>query len=188
MSKAYAVIAGVGPGTGASIARKFAQTYPVVLLARNIANLDPIVNEIKSNGGQATGISTDLNSSQSVRAAFDQIKQQYEGSGSALAAAVFNPSGGFIRKPFLELTEQEFTGSFENQGYIPPPPLLLLMLLYPRLTTTEKQHSLSPKAPSPSFLTDEGRRHTRQPSSLLAQQPVLRDLHFSRPLQRASSR
>ena len=54
MSKAYAVIAGVGPGTGASIARKFAQTYPVVLLARNIANLDPIVNEIKSNGGQAT--------------------------------------------------------------------------------------------------------------------------------------
>lgn len=117
MSKAFAIIAGVGPGTGASIARKFAQTYPVVLLARNLANLDPIVNEIKSNGGQATGISTDLNDSQSVRAAFDQIKQQYEGSGSSLAAAVFNPSGGFVRKPFLELTEQEFSRSYESQGY-----------------------------------------------------------------------
>lgn len=117
-SKAFAVIAGVGPGTGASIARKFAQTYSVVLLARNPSNFDPIVNEINSSGGHATGISTDLSNSQSVHAAFDKIKRQYEGSGSALAAAVFNPSGGFVRKPFLELTEEEFSGGFENQGCV----------------------------------------------------------------------
>lgn len=167
MSKAYAIIAGVGPGTGASIARKFALTYPVVLLARNLSNLDPIVNEIKANGGQATGISTDLNNSQSVRATFDQIKQQY--SGSALAAAVFNPSNGFVRKPFLELTEQEFTGGFEGQGYILPSSYIPCSDL---TVETEKLHSPSPKAPFPSFLTDERRPHTHQPSSSPAQQLV----------------
>lgn len=149
MSKAFAIVAGVGPGTGASIARKFAQTYPVVLLARNLANLDPIVNEIKANGGEATGISTDLNDSQSVRAAFDQIKKQYEESGSLLAAAVFNPSSGFVRKPFLELTEQEYTGSFESQGY-----LLFLPFCISRSKSNNKQESrifLRPKCyPPPS--------------------------------------
>lgn len=62
------------------------------------------------------GISTDLADSQSVRSAFGKIKQQY--AGSALAAAVFNPGGGFVRKPFLELTEDEFTMGYESQGLV----------------------------------------------------------------------
>ncbi|EYE92935.1 oxidoreductase, short chain dehydrogenase/reductase family [Aspergillus ruber CBS 135680] len=113
-SKAFAIIAGVGPGTGASIARKFAQAYSVVLLARNPANFEPVVNEINSNGGQAVGFSADLSDSQSIRAAFDKISQQY--ADSPLVAAVFNPGGGFVRKPFLELTEKEFTTGYESQG------------------------------------------------------------------------
>lgn len=155
-SKAFAIIAGVGPGTGASIARKFAQTYSVVLLARNPSNFDPIVNEINASGGHATGISTDLSSSQSVGAAFDKIKQQYE--GSALAAAVFNPSGGFARKPFMELTEEEFAGGFENQGYVRCPKIngnhgLTLQqkrsfLLCPRLPSPPAQRTR--KVPSPA--------------------------------------
>ncbi|EAW13252.1 oxidoreductase, short chain dehydrogenase/reductase family [Aspergillus clavatus NRRL 1] len=113
-TKAFAIIAGVGPGTGASIARRFAKAYSVVVLARNPANFEPLVQEINAAGGQAFGISTDLSDTASVKSAFDKISQQY--SGIPLAAAVFNPSGGFIRKPFLELTEEEFSQAFDNQG------------------------------------------------------------------------
>ncbi|KAA8652827.1 hypothetical protein EYZ11_007208 [Aspergillus tanneri] len=113
-TKPLAIIAGVGPGTGASIARKFAQAYSIALLARNPANFEPLVEELKSKGGEAVGISTNLSDSASVKSAFDQISQKYP--NSPLAAAVFNPGGGFVRKPFLELTEEEFLQGFESQG------------------------------------------------------------------------
>ncbi|RJE26175.1 oxidoreductase [Aspergillus sclerotialis] len=113
-TKAFAIIAGVGPGTGASIARRFAKAYPVVLLSRNSANYEPLVKEINASGGQAVGISADLSDSSSVKSAFEKIAQRF--SSSPLAAAIFNPGGGFVRKPFLELTEQEFTAGYESQG------------------------------------------------------------------------
>lgn len=129
-TKALAIIAGVGPGTvsssldwkthllrhdqGASIARRFAKAYSVVVLSRNPANFEPLVQEINSSGGQALGISTDVTDSTSVKSAFEKISQQY--AGVPLAAAVFNAAGGFARKPFLELTEEEFSQGFENQG------------------------------------------------------------------------
>jgi NAD(P)-dependent dehydrogenase (short-subunit alcohol dehydrogenase family) len=113
-AKAFAVIAGVGPGTGASIARKFAKAYPVVLLSRNPANYEPIAEEINSSGGAAFGISTDTSDSNSVRSAFEKIAQQFP--NAPLAAAVFNSGGGLVRKPFLELTEEEFVRGYESQG------------------------------------------------------------------------
>ncbi|KAF9891831.1 hypothetical protein FE257_003316 [Aspergillus nanangensis] len=113
-TKPFAIIAGVGPGTGASIARQFAKAYSVICLARNPANFDPVVSEINASGGHALGISTDLSDSASVRSTFDKISQQY--ANSPLAAAVFNSGGGFVRKPFLELTEEEFTQGYESQG------------------------------------------------------------------------
>lgn len=88
----------------------------MVLLARNPANFTPVVDEINANGGQAAGISADLSDTNSVRSAFDKINEQY--GGSTLAAAVFNSGGGFVRKPFLELTEEEFASGFESQGFV----------------------------------------------------------------------
>lgn len=87
-----------------------------MLLARNPANYDSVVKEINASGGQAVGIRTDLSDSSSVKSAFEQIAKQH--ASSHLAAAVFNSGGGFVRKPFLELTEQEFCGGFESQGYM----------------------------------------------------------------------
>ena len=68
------VIAGAGPGTGASVARKFAQTYPVVLLARSSTSYDPLVKEINAGGGKALGISADVSDEKSVIEAFDKIR------------------------------------------------------------------------------------------------------------------
>jgi NADP-dependent 3-hydroxy acid dehydrogenase YdfG len=46
-----AVIAGVGPGLGASLSRRFSKEYTVVLLARSQGTLDTVSKEIKESGG-----------------------------------------------------------------------------------------------------------------------------------------
>lgn len=110
----YSIVAGVGAGTGRSVALKFAKTYPVVLLSRNPANYESIVKEIKASGGEAIGISTDTSSASSVKDAFAEIQKEFR--GKKLAAAVFNVGGGFVRKPFLELTQEEYEGGFKSNG------------------------------------------------------------------------
>ncbi len=114
--KAFAIIAGVGPGTGASIARKFAKLYSVVLLARNPENYEPLVAEINGGGGKAIGISTDVSDVKSVKDAFGKIEDDFRGAG--LAAAVFNVGGRFVRKPFLDLELEEFEAGFEANGLV----------------------------------------------------------------------
>lgn len=99
-TKAFAVIAGVGSGTGTSIARLFAKEYPIALLARNPESYESLVKEINSSGGQAIGVPTDAASEASVTSAFKTIAQAY--GNAPCAAAIYNASGGFVRKPFLE--------------------------------------------------------------------------------------
>ena len=84
-SKLITIIAGVGPGTGAAIARKFAAAYPVVLLARNPDNYNDIVKEINENGGKAIGVSTDVADPASVQNAIGQVEKEF---GKEVGAAV----------------------------------------------------------------------------------------------------
>ena len=86
-SNLIAIIAGVGAGTGASVARKFAAAYPVVLLARNPDSFEGLAQEINSSGGKALGISTDISDSTSVKKAVEAIKKEF---GSDVGAAVFS--------------------------------------------------------------------------------------------------
>ena len=109
-SKAIAIVAGVGPGTGASVARRFGAAYPVVLLARKPESYESLAEEINRSGGKAVGISTDVSNPESVKAAFDKIKEQH--GDVPIAAAIFNASGPFARKPFLEQKIEEFNGSW----------------------------------------------------------------------------
>ena len=110
----YAVIAGVGPGTGASVARKFAATYPVVCLSRTPANFEPLVEEINSSGGKAIGVSTDVTNASSLKEAVKKIESEFGDGGCA--AAVLNAAGGFVKKPFLEMSEEEFMGGYAASG------------------------------------------------------------------------
>lgn len=109
-SKLIAIVAGVGPGTGASVARKFAKTYPVVLLARKPENFESLADEINKSGGKAIGVSTDVSSQDSLKNALDVIKKEF-GNDVGAAAAIFNASGGFLRKPFLEIDASVFEQS-----------------------------------------------------------------------------
>ncbi|KAM5434244.1 hypothetical protein MferCBS31731_006738 [Microsporum ferrugineum] len=113
-TKAIAVIAGVGPGTGASIARRFSRTYPVALLARNPKNYEGVIEDITSSGGQAIGIRADVSNASDVKQAFADIDRAFP--GSLLAAAIYNVGGGLTVKPFLELSEDDFTQGFKTTG------------------------------------------------------------------------
>ena len=101
---------------GASVARRFAKSYSVALLARKPENYEPYVKEINEAGGNAIGISTDTADAASVKSAFEQINKAR--GGAPLAAAIFNVGGSFIRKPFLDLTEAEFESGWEANGYV----------------------------------------------------------------------
>lgn len=82
-----AVVAGVGPGAGAAIARKFASQYPVVCLARKSESFNDVVAEINSSGGKALGIATDLSSSTSLQAAMATIGAEF-GEGYGLSVCL----------------------------------------------------------------------------------------------------
>jgi NADP-dependent 3-hydroxy acid dehydrogenase YdfG len=84
-SKLIAIVAGVGPGTGASVARKFAASYPVVLLARTPESYESLAKEINSSGGKALGISTDVSDEKSLKSALEAIKKEF---GEEVGAAV----------------------------------------------------------------------------------------------------
>ncbi|OAA69452.1 short chain dehydrogenase [Cordyceps fumosorosea ARSEF 2679] len=102
----YAVVVGVGSGTGASVARLFARRgYPVALLARKDANLTPVVDAVTAAGGTALGIPTDVSDPASLDAAFAAVAATWP--GARLAAAVYNAEAGFAYKPFLELTPED---------------------------------------------------------------------------------
>ena len=115
MAKFFAIVAGVGAGTGRSVALKFAkESYPVVLLARKPESYNSIVDEINASGGKAIGISTDTADRKSVDSAFEQIKKEFP--EQKLAAAVFNVGAGMSRKPFLEQTPEDLLGSLKGNA------------------------------------------------------------------------
>jgi NAD(P)-dependent dehydrogenase (short-subunit alcohol dehydrogenase family) len=112
--------------TGRSVALKFAKTYPVALLARNPDNYESIVKEIKAAGGQAIGIATDVSSESAVKNAFAEIEKEFK--GKKLAAAIFNVGGRFVRKPFLEMTLDEYEAGYIANGYVVYVPTSFLKL------------------------------------------------------------
>ena len=51
-----------------------------------------------------------------MKEAFQNL--QKEMGDAPLAAAVYNVGGGFLRKPFLELTTEEYMRGMETNGYV----------------------------------------------------------------------
>lgn len=72
-----AVIAGVGPGLGAALARKFAsEGCRVALLARSSDYLEALSKELQGHGAQTLAIPTDLGEADHVVSAFQRIRRQ----------------------------------------------------------------------------------------------------------------
>ncbi|HZP45705.1 MAG TPA: SDR family NAD(P)-dependent oxidoreductase [Candidatus Binataceae bacterium] len=75
-TSATAVVVGVGPGTGAALARRFAASYRIALLARNAAYLRELGDELRANGANVLEVPTDIGVADQVAAAFTAIRSR----------------------------------------------------------------------------------------------------------------
>lgn len=104
MSQKVAVVAGVGPGLGAAVARRFAREgYAVALVARRETHLASVREEIESEGGAALPVTADATNAGSVAAAFGRVRSEL-GDPEVL---VYN-AGAFQMGGILELTPEQF--------------------------------------------------------------------------------
>lgn len=95
-AKSYAIIAGVGPGTGAAIAKRFAKAYSVVLLSRSTNSFSALEKEINDSGGHAVGVATDVADENGVA---DALRVVDEKLGADAVCAV-SPSPPFFNYRF----------------------------------------------------------------------------------------
>ena len=104
-----AIVAGVGPGTGAALARAFAKEgYAVGLLSRHKESSEPVAEDIRATGGKALAVQADVTDRRSVQAAVAQIRQ----SLGPITALAHNASG-YGRGEFLQLDPDQIRQSFE---------------------------------------------------------------------------
>ena len=104
-----ALIAGVGPGLGASLARAFSgQGYAVALISRHAESSEPVISRISSLGGKAVALRVDLADPSAAKAA---VVKAHSALGPITAMA-YNASG-YGRGPFLQLEPQTFLDSFQ---------------------------------------------------------------------------
>ena len=100
------VIAGVGPGLGASLARKFAkQGCRLAVLARSSDFLESLAEEIRQLGTEILAIPTDVGEADQVAAAFKRIR----GRLGPVDVLINNASAsGPFRQPFVEIAPESF--------------------------------------------------------------------------------
>jgi NAD(P)-dependent dehydrogenase (short-subunit alcohol dehydrogenase family) len=99
-----ALIAGVGPGLGAALGRRFArQGFTVALAARKAAHLTPIVHEINEAGGAALPYALDATDETAVETMLDDIGRRF----GAPELVVYN-AGAFMRSSILEASAEDF--------------------------------------------------------------------------------
>ena len=102
-----AVVAGVGPGLGASLARRFAKEgCHVALLARSPDFIDTLADELRRRGTEVLAIPTDVSDVNQVATAFQRIREQF---GSADLLINNASAGGPFGQPFVEIPTESFT-------------------------------------------------------------------------------
>ncbi len=74
-SKPVAVITGVGPGLGAALARRFAATYAVAILARNADYLKALARELRDSGAAVLELVCDVSDRAQIADAFRAIRK-----------------------------------------------------------------------------------------------------------------
>jgi NAD(P)-dependent dehydrogenase (short-subunit alcohol dehydrogenase family) len=102
-----AVIAGVGPGSGAAIARKLAKEgCEVGLIARSLDYLELLGNELRAIHPQVAWVSADVSAADQVKAAFAKLRQTL----GNIDLLIFHASaGGPFGQGVLSIEPQDFT-------------------------------------------------------------------------------
>lgn len=112
-SRQVAVITGVGPGLGASLARRFAQGgYAVAINARRADYLRSLAEEIRATGGQVLEVPADMGDRTQVEAAFKTIREQL-GSPEIL---LYNAGSGAMGT-IIDMTPEQYEAMWRVNGF-----------------------------------------------------------------------
>jgi NAD(P)-dependent dehydrogenase (short-subunit alcohol dehydrogenase family) len=99
-----ALIAGVGEGLGAAVARRFAHAgFQTVLVARSMERLEGIASDIEARGGKGIAYGADVREEQAVSKLFDDVEAQI----GPVSVAVFNAGANF-RASILDTPAEMF--------------------------------------------------------------------------------
>lgn len=104
-----ALVIGAGDATGGAIARRFAREGFIACVTRRTAEaLAPLVEQIRSSGGQAHGFGCDARVEEQVVSLFASIERDI----GPIEVLVFN-IGGNVNFPIAETTERVFRKVWE---------------------------------------------------------------------------
>jgi NAD(P)-dependent dehydrogenase (short-subunit alcohol dehydrogenase family) len=104
--KKVAVVIGVGPGLGASVARRFAEGYAVALVARRADYLNQVAAEIQKQAHEAIAVPADAGSIAEVAKAFKTIRERLGDPEVVVYNAAAGPFGGLA-----DVTPEQFENS-----------------------------------------------------------------------------
>jgi NAD(P)-dependent dehydrogenase (short-subunit alcohol dehydrogenase family) len=106
-----AVLYGAGGPIGGAVARAFAREGARVFLSgRNQQKLEPVIEEIRSNGGRADIAVVDALNDRAVNSFVDAVIEQ-----AGQIDISFNAIGyGDVQKPLMEITVEEFLQPIQN--------------------------------------------------------------------------
>jgi NAD(P)-dependent dehydrogenase (short-subunit alcohol dehydrogenase family) len=97
--KPVCAIVGVGPGLGLALARRFAASYSLALIARNEAFLSTAAREIAEQGGRAIAVSADLADASQIETAFGRIRTELAAPEVMIYNAAMRPFGRLMETP-----------------------------------------------------------------------------------------
>src|SRR5260370_13033209 len=97
--KPVAVVVGVGPGTGAALARRFAKGYRIALVARSADYLKTLAAEIRADDAEVLEAPADVGNFSEVAGAFAAIRAKL-----AQPKLLLSNAGTRVFAPFLPIS------------------------------------------------------------------------------------
>ena len=110
-----ALVTGAGRGIGRDIAQRMAREgYAVGLIARTKSQLEETAELIRQGGGKALVTPTDVGKRDQVLAAVAAVEREL-----GPITVLINNAGAYLRKPFLEIVEEDFDFQLKVNTYGP---------------------------------------------------------------------
>jgi NAD(P)-dependent dehydrogenase (short-subunit alcohol dehydrogenase family) len=111
--KRSVLVVGAGDATGGAIARRFAREgYAAVCTRREVASLDPLLQQIRAEGGEAHGFGSDARVEEEVAALFEKIETEI----APLEAVIFN-IGANVNFPIRDTTARVYRKVWEMAAF-----------------------------------------------------------------------
>ncbi len=107
--KPVAVVAGVGPGNGESIARRYAEGgYRVAMLSRKLEHIEPLADELDG----ALAVPCDVSDAAAVSSAFDRVEREL----GVVDVLIYNAGAG-VFADVESITPEQFEQAWRVNAY-----------------------------------------------------------------------